>query len=68
MANESLEVNVATNIKAIETLEVETEKQWKAIDRLQNRLPVWASMLISILTFTIGCITTYAVMLRNAVK
>lgn len=68
MAGIDTEVKVATNTKAIETLEEETERQWTAIDKLQNRLPVWASMLISILTFAIGCVTTYAVMLRNSGK
>lgn len=68
MGENGLDVKVATNTKAIKTLEDETEKQWKAIERLQNRLPVWATMLFSILTFAIGCIMTYAVMLRNAVK
>lgn len=32
----------------------------KAIDQLKNRLPVWATALISVLTFFLGCSVTYA--------
>jgi len=61
----SIEAIVAGHDEAIETLKENDEKQWAAIERLQNRLPLWATTLISILTFAIGCVTTYAVMLRN---
>lgn len=63
MEKNSLEAKVAGHAEAIITLKDSDEKQWKAIERLQNRLPLWATTLISILTFAIGCVTTYAVML-----
>ncbi len=40
--------------KAIEILEKETVAQWAAIEKLRNRLPVWATMLIATLTFSLG--------------
>ena len=30
------------------------EDQWRAINALRNRLPVWATMAISLLTFLCG--------------
>ena len=63
MAN--TEAIVASHEEAIETLKESDKMQWEAIQKLQDRLPVWATLVFSILTFTIGCVTTYAVMLRN---
>jgi len=64
----SVESMLASHEEAIGTLKVNDDNQWKAIAKLQNRLPLWATTLISILTFAIGCVSTYAVMLRNAIK
>ena len=58
----------AVHTEAIKTLKESDEKQWEAIEKLQNRLPIWATTIISILTFAIGCVSTYAVMLRSAIK
>lgn len=44
----------------IERLEKETEDQWTAINRLRDRLPVWGTVVISLLTFLLGCALTYA--------
>jgi len=44
----------------IKTLKDENEKQWSAIDKLRNRPPVWATAVISLLTFLLGCTITYA--------
>ena len=41
-------------------VEAETEKQWKVLDQLRNRLPVWATIVISLLTFLLGASITYA--------
>ena len=41
-------------------VEAETEKQWKVLDQLRNRLPVWATIVISLLTFLLGASVTYA--------
>ena len=68
MTKETTEVTVAGHAEAIQTLKESDEKQWAAIEKLQNRLPLWATTLISILTFGIGCVSTYAVMLRSIPK
>ena len=41
-------------------LEKETEDQWAVINKLRDRLPVWATVVISLLTFLLGCALTYA--------
>lgn len=48
--------------KAIEILEKETADQWTAIDKLRNRLPVWAAAVFSLLTFALGFTLNYALM------
>jgi hypothetical protein len=42
-------------LKAISNLEKSDEKQWEAIKKIQNRPPVWVSMVIALLTFLLGC-------------
>lgn len=54
---------IGVNETEINTLKESDERQWLAIEKLQNRLPIWATTVISLLTFFIGCTTTYAVML-----
>jgi len=44
----------------IVNLEKQDERQWEAIERLQHRLPVWATMAMSLLTFLLGSALTYA--------
>ena len=64
----STEAMAASHEEAIETLKQSDERQWEAIEKLQNRLPIWATLIFSLLTFAIGCVSTYAIMLaRNAV-
>ena len=46
--------------RRVSHLEDSDDKQWLIIERLQNRLPVWATMVISLLTFLLGCSLTYA--------
>ena len=41
-------------------LESSDIRQWDAITKLQSRLPVWATVLISVLTFFLGASITYA--------
>ncbi len=48
--------------KAIEVLEKDNTDQWAAIDKLRNRPPVWATVVISVLTFALGFTLNYAVM------
>ena len=55
-----------SGIKAdVEQLQNENEKQWVAIDQLRNRLPVWATVVISLLTFLLGASLTYAGMVTR---
>lgn len=44
----------------LSNVEDETKKQWKILDQLRNRLPVWATLVISLLTFLLGASVTYA--------
>jgi len=41
-------------------LEDSDKRQWEAIERIQNRLPSWATLLISVLTFFLGIAVTVA--------
>jgi len=56
---------IGVNESEIKTLKDSDERQWVSIEKLQNRLPIWATTVISLLTFFLGCTTTYAVMLRG---
>lgn len=44
----------------IRSLESDTKDQWTAINQLRNRLPGWATIVISLLTFLLGASITYA--------
>jgi len=44
----------------LKSREEDDEKQWEAIERLRNRLPVWATVVISVLTFLLGGALTFA--------
>lgn len=59
------EERIGINEAEIDTLQASDERQWLAIEKLQNRLPIWATTVISLLTFFVGCTTTYAVMLAR---
>lgn len=49
-------------------LEEDNEDQWKVINQLRNRPPVWATAIISLLTFLLGCSITYAALIIRVVK
>lgn len=38
----------------LKALQISDVKQWTAIEKLQNRLPLWATLFISFLTFLLG--------------
>ncbi len=61
------EERISVTETEIDTLKDSDIRQWAAIDKLRNRLPIWATTLISVLTFFIGCTTTYAVMLARMI-
>jgi len=63
-----IDEKVATHEESIKTLKDSDKMQWAAIEKLQNRLPVWATLVFSLLTFAIGCVSTYAFMLRGMGK
>lgn len=44
----------------LKDLEDDTKDQWTAINQLRNRLPAWATIVISLLTFLLGATATYA--------
>jgi hypothetical protein len=46
----------------IENVETNIKEQWEAIKDVQKRPPVWATAVISILTFLLGAAVTYASM------
>jgi NO-binding membrane sensor protein with MHYT domain len=56
---------IGVNEAEIKTLKDSDERQWLAIEKLQNRLPIWATTVISLLTFFVGCTVTYAIMLAK---
>lgn len=47
-------------VSDIKNLKASDAKQWIAIEKLQNRLPTWATVLISTLTFALGVSLTWA--------
>ena len=60
MTNKTPDERVGIAETEIDNLKTSDENQWKAINKLQNRLPIWATTVISVLTFLLGCSTTYA--------
>ena len=50
----------AAHCVEIQNLKDSDLRQWEVIDRLQNRLPAWATVVISVLTFFLGAAVTYA--------
>ena len=47
----------------ISSLEKSDVKLWIAVDRLRNRPPCWAVAIISFLTFLLGFLLTFAIMM-----
>ncbi len=54
-------------ISDIEQIKESDKKQWLAIEKLQARLPVWATTVISILSFLLGAALTYASLAGRAI-
>lgn len=62
MSKTADDCTVCSGIQArITVLEGSDSDQWDAIKALQNRLPTWATMAISLLTFLCGILLTLAV-------
>jgi hypothetical protein len=47
-------------VAEVKTLKESDIKQWAAIERIQNRLPVWGTTVISLLTFLLGIAVSFA--------
>ncbi len=67
MAGEAATLKEGPNCKAgvanqtrIDHLEESDRDQWGAINALRNRLPIWATAVISLLSFLAGGSMTYA--------
>lgn len=52
----------ATHTAEIAALQRSDVDQWNAIKALQNRLPTWATLMISLLTFLCGILLTWGKM------
>ncbi len=48
---------ITSGEKECDDLRDALQRAFTKIDELKNRLPIWATILISILTFTIGVLT-----------
>jgi len=44
----------------LSNVEKDTAEQWTAINKIMNRPPIWTTVIISLLTFLLGCALTYA--------
>lgn len=68
-AEKSMEPGCGAGIdhrRRIIRLEQSDAEQWDTINQLRNRPPVWATAVISLLTFLLGAATTYCAVLLNA--
>ncbi len=57
MANKTTDERVGITETEIDNLQKSDNRQWEILEKLQNRLPVWATVVISLLTFLLGSIT-----------
>lgn len=67
MANEFCDAHSGM-LADIQTLKDDRDEQWKVINELRNRLPAWATIVISLLTFLLGCSLTYAALAVKIVQ
>ena len=44
----------------VEDVRDDTNKQWTEINRIKNRPPVWCTVVIALLSASLGSILTYA--------
>jgi len=52
-------------MQSLRQLEQSDRDLWEAVKKIQSRPPVWATAVISLLTFMLGCSLTYASILSN---
>ena len=53
---------IAGHEKQIEGLERSDSAQWEAIRTLQTRLPLWATVILMVMSGLVGSALTYAVL------
>ena len=58
-----LHSGVMSDVKSLKDSDI---MQWKAIERLQNRLPIWATAIISLLSAVTASALTYANLVTKA--
>ncbi len=47
-------------VQKIEDVRDDTNKQWTEINHIKNRPPVWCTVVIAILSASLGSVLTYA--------
>ena len=62
------EERIGINETEIESLKDSDVRQWALIEKIQNRPPLWATTIMSFMTFLLGCSLTYIVMLMRTMK
>ncbi len=63
------EERVARNEADIGSLKTSEERQWEIIEAIRKRLPVWATLLISLLTGAVfSLITVLTILCKNGIK
>jgi len=52
-------------VSEIENLKASDKLQWEAINKIQNRLPVWATLLLTVMGGVVGWALTYASLINR---
>ena len=47
-------------LQMVEDVRDDTNKQWTEINRIKNRPPVWCTVVIALLSASLGSVLTYA--------
>jgi len=59
MINESCKQH-SRLVQMVEDVREDTGKQWTEINRIKNRPPVWCTVVIALLSASLGSVLTYA--------
>jgi hypothetical protein len=60
MTEKTIDEKIGVTEAKIENLEASDEKQWSAIEKLQSRLPLWATVILMVMSGLVGSSLTYA--------
>ena len=47
-------------VQMVKDVKDDTGKQWTEIDKIKNRPPVWCTVVIAVLSASLGSVLTYA--------